>query len=273
MTEIFLNPTTNKAIAALKHNTPQALLISGPIGCGLQTVANLISDGNSHIVYPEKDEKIDLENGTIGVKLIRNLYEETRSKLNRKNIFIIKNADRMTSQAQNAFLKLLEEPNSGTYFILLSHTPTKLLPTISSRTEQLSVRPINRQQSDKLLDILHISDQTKRAQIQFLASGLPAAMTRLATDDKYFATRTATTHNAREILQTNCYQKLKIIQTYKDSRSDALLLLSDIMKIMNYSIRRSYSIDLISRLNNTLDAYQNIEQNGNIRLNLATLVL
>jgi DNA polymerase III subunit delta' len=50
-------------------------------------------------------------------------------------IGIIHDADRITVQAQNAFLKNLEEPPKGSSFILTSGNPHTLLPTVISRCQ------------------------------------------------------------------------------------------------------------------------------------------
>ena len=50
-------------------------------------------------------------------------------------IFIIKQADRMTDEAANNVLKLLEEPPERTVFILITQQPEQLLPTIISRCQ------------------------------------------------------------------------------------------------------------------------------------------
>ena len=52
---------------------------------------------------------------------------------------VIVEADRMVDQAQNAFLKTLEEPADGTLFLLLTTNPKGLLPTIQSRCQLLSI--------------------------------------------------------------------------------------------------------------------------------------
>tara|TARA_X000000368_G_scaffold45242_1_gene32507 strand:- start:62 stop:718 length:657 start_codon:yes stop_codon:yes gene_type:complete len=46
---------------------------------------------------------------------------------------IIDSADDMNLNASNALLKILEEPKKNTYFLLISHHPSILLPTIKSR--------------------------------------------------------------------------------------------------------------------------------------------
>ncbi len=52
-------------------------------------------------------------------------------------IGVIHDADRMTEEAQNAFLKTLEEPPGRSIFILSSSKPQMLLPTIRSRCQQI----------------------------------------------------------------------------------------------------------------------------------------
>ncbi len=50
---------------------------------------------------------------------------------------IIDPADEMNPQAANALLKMLEEPPHGVTFLLVSHQPSRLLPTIRSRSREL----------------------------------------------------------------------------------------------------------------------------------------
>ena len=48
-------------------------------------------------------------------------------------VYVIKDADTMNTQAQNAFLKTLEEPPAYAVFLLETENPEKLLPTVRSR--------------------------------------------------------------------------------------------------------------------------------------------
>jgi len=52
-------------------------------------------------------------------------------------MFLIQDADRIRVEAQNHFLKTLEEPPSATMFVLLTEFPRRLLPTIRSRCQQV----------------------------------------------------------------------------------------------------------------------------------------
>lgn len=54
----------------------------------------------------------------------------------RKAVVMVQ-ADRMTEEASNAFLKMLEEPSPTTIFVLVSDRPNALLPTIVSRCQKV----------------------------------------------------------------------------------------------------------------------------------------
>ncbi len=76
---------------------------------------------------------------TIGIEMVRELgylSSVTPNELDFK-MTIIENADFMTVQAQNAFLKLLEEPPSEVYFLMLCENASALLPTVRSRASTL----------------------------------------------------------------------------------------------------------------------------------------
>ncbi len=55
-----------------------------------------------------------------------------------KKVYILSHADSMNSAAQNAILKLLEEPPESAAFILIADNPAALLPTVRSRCVELS---------------------------------------------------------------------------------------------------------------------------------------
>ncbi len=59
-----------------------------------------------------------------------------------RRVVIVDSADEMNTEAANALLKSLEEPPAGTLFLLISHTPSRLLPTIRSRCRELRVSPL-----------------------------------------------------------------------------------------------------------------------------------
>jgi DNA polymerase-3 subunit delta' len=66
-------------------------------------------------------------------------------------VAIVDPADDMNTSAANALLKNLEEPPSRTLFILISHSPGALLPTIRSRCQVIKLKPLT---DDDLLSVM-----------------------------------------------------------------------------------------------------------------------
>jgi DNA polymerase III delta prime subunit len=272
---LAMNATFKKTFEALRQNPPQSLLLSGANGVGLLSIARQLAGSTIMDEIHPKDSKenSDDQNGTINVETIRELYGKTRAKYTTKQMIIIDNADRMSSGAQSAFLKLLEEPNGQIYFILTTHAPQKLLSTIRSRTQQSIVPALNPEQSTVFINSLNVSDPKKRTQLRYIADGLPAELTRLANDDAYFAKRAEIVGDARDLLQSDTYKKLLVVQKYRSSREDTLQLLESAMQMLRRSVSAKPQQQAIVQLERMLDVQQRIVSNHNISLQLAQFVL
>lgn len=272
----YYNPTTKKTIDTLSLAMPHALLLEGPDGVGLLTLARDVAWHNLGGIVQSTDAKgapDQTSKGVIRVSQIRELVEQSRSKLTEPRIYIIDEADKMNHQAQNAFLKLLEEPNEHLTFILTTHAAQALLPTVLSRVQRVLVSPINTAQSKKLVSQLGITDQKKAAQLLFLADGRPAEITRLVTDEKRFATVTARIADARTLLQGSIYERAMVTHKYASDRAAALDLLRLSQKILTHTLRRQPLTSTIHACDRLADTYDRIATNGNIRLQLMHFVL
>ena len=64
---------------------------------------------------------------------IRKIISDTNLKFSSPTVFVFTHFDKATEQAQNAFLKRLEEPQENLTFILLAENENAMLPTILSR--------------------------------------------------------------------------------------------------------------------------------------------
>ncbi len=79
---------------------------------------------------------------TIGVDAARDFCDSvylTPSELDFK-MYIFDEADRITPQAQNALLKIIEEPPRGVYMILLAENALSLLSTVRSRAQKVALQ-------------------------------------------------------------------------------------------------------------------------------------
>ena len=81
---------------------------------------------NAIILQPE-------EKSVITIDQIRNLITRLSNKQIKDTFVLIRPADLMNEAAANAFLKVLEEPNDKIHFVLVTDSPSRILPTILSR--------------------------------------------------------------------------------------------------------------------------------------------
>lgn len=89
----------------------------------------------------------------ISVNQIRKISEFLRLSASetKYRIVIIDSADNMNNAAANALLKLLEEPPVKSIFLLISHCPGRLLPTIKSRCRYLNLGALSEFYSSNIL--------------------------------------------------------------------------------------------------------------------------
>lgn len=269
MSKLLIESGTKKVLEAYGKDPAHGLLLVGDEGAGLGSLAN-------QLAHDIADHATDItliqpEGVTIPIERIRLLYEETRSIHKHPQVIIIDDADTLSHDAQNALLKLLEEPVANVYFILTSHHKEVLLPTIRSRTQLVSIKRITSAQSEKLLDELKVTDARKRAQALFLASGLPAELTRLSTDESYFAEQVVYVEDARSVIQGNLYERLKVIAGYSD-RVKALKLLAVISRLVSFSILKQKQLSAISGVDALEAASERIRANGHVRTQLMYLM-
>ncbi|WP_174801000.1 DNA polymerase III subunit delta' [Martelella limonii] len=87
-------------------------------------------------------------------------------------IVIVDAADDLNRSAANAILKILEEPPRHAMFLLISHTPGRLLPTIRSRCLPLRLRPLHEDDLVRALGALGVhAAGEEQARLAELANG------------------------------------------------------------------------------------------------------
>ncbi len=119
---------------------------------------------------------------SIRIKQIRAMQRRliTRPTLGSRRAIIIDPADDMEKSAANALLKSLEEPPAGTFFLLVTHRPARLLPTIRSRCRTLRFPVLS---DSQLAAMLHTAGLPSDPQAVAAAEGSFGAAVRFAEQD------------------------------------------------------------------------------------------
>ena len=129
------------AIASLtslieNNSIPHFLLLSGPSGCGKTTVARILKD------ILKCDDADFVERNTADFKGV-DTVREVRRHLNLLpiagpcRIHLIDEAHKLTPDAQEAFLKMLEDTPDHAYFIFATTDPEKLKKAIHTRATEI----------------------------------------------------------------------------------------------------------------------------------------
>lgn len=167
--DFYGNETLKSRLASMvaQRKLPHSFLISGPRGAGKHTLAALLCAAFEctaeqagpclHCnacrkvfagLHPDVIAVDDAEKKNIPVDLIRQTQADLYIRPNEgaRKIYLIPRAQDMQEPAQNALLKVMEEPPAYGVFILLTDNPDKLLPTIRSRCAMLSLAPLSKEE-------------------------------------------------------------------------------------------------------------------------------
>jgi len=129
------------AMGKSEEGIPHCLLFTGPSGCGKTTLARIIrkklkcSDSDFSEVNAADSRGIDMVRSIQGRVGLAPMNGDTR-------VWLIDECHQLTSDAQGAFLKLLEEPPDHVYFMLATTDPQKLRKTIRTRCTEIRVRDL-----------------------------------------------------------------------------------------------------------------------------------
>jgi DNA polymerase III gamma/tau subunit len=100
-----------------------------------------------------------------------------------KRVIIIDSADELNQNSANAILKTLEEPPANTMLILISSSPAKLLPTISSRCRKIKLDNLALHEVEQILEENGFADKDLSQALEFSAGSVSKAIEFL-TDGK-----------------------------------------------------------------------------------------
>jgi len=174
----------------LENRLSHAYLFSGPEQVGKYTVAKTMAgivqcpNGYCHECATcreiEKGYHADTieiaDNGeSIKVDEVRDLIAKLNmSSTSPRKIMLIRNAERMTTEAANAMLKTLEDPPDGVMFLMTASRVREILPTIISRVRMYVFQRLPEQKILELLQSLYpLAEVDLLEQVASYALGRP----------------------------------------------------------------------------------------------------
>ena len=243
--------------SSFKNGKPaHAYLISGPKGSGKRTLAYITAaafvcekteppcGSCAHCVKAQKGLHPDIitvkapeEKAQLPVAAIRGMCGDMYISPNEaeKKVYIIEDAEKMNTAAQNALLKNLEEPPAHCAVILVCGNTAALLPTILSRCVPLVTGPVSRDELKAFLSAKDCKENEIEKAIQISRGYIGAALEFLESgqnkDDKEFC--------------EDLLYKLSGLNEYKAATaSEALSSLKREEYIRRLALLASYSADI-----------------------------
>lgn len=211
------------------------------------------------ILYPD--------NGAIKVDMIRELSKEIYllPTISKKKVFIIDDADTMNEQAQNALLKVLEEPPEYATIILIASNKDKLLNTIKSRVVEFKFDNLKKEEME-----LIIGKEITNEAYNYSNGSVERVLA--FSDNTYYEL-------AKELSELLLEKNfLKINRKFEEIKSDKNLKanISDIIeKVMYifYGKLKNDDMSTVKFIDELAQVLQNLKKNANVDLALDILMI
>lgn len=256
---LLIHPKTSKAIDSFLANPSHALLLVGKRGMGKPTLGLHISASLLGVEVEKLDNHphfrhIKREKGKkdIPIEAIRNINKSLRLQVpgqqKIKRVILVEDANYLNTEAQNAFLKSLEEPPADTVFVLTTSSASQLLPTIVSRTQTLQVRAVP-------LSALPSQDQASVIAWQ-LSQGAPGMLQVLLTDEN--DELKLAVDQAKAFLRMNEYERLVELDGLSKDKDQLNLLLMGLGRVIQALYRAAAAKNSQRQVAKLLKAMQEV---------------
>lgn len=240
-TKLLLSPKTSKRIDDFLASPSHGLLICGPRGSGKLSVALLLARRLLGLKTPEElsrypyfyhihrgEGRQEIAIDTVR-RLIGDLQLKTPGTRGLRRAVIIENSQELSSEAQSALLKMLEETPQDTVFLLTAVNPHDLLSTIASRLQKLQVHSVSLKQA-----IAYYSAEFEASVIEStwsLSQGSAGLLDAILFDTKDHPLKKAVDEFKR-LLREDDYGRLVMLDRLAASKPELAILLDGGSRIM-----------------------------------------
>lgn len=243
-----------------------SLIITGGPLVALQQHATTFATSTDQLLHVEQHPNTTGTKTGIYIEDIRELQIATRSQRQHgRTLVVISDAATMTTQAQNALLKILEEPRPGLQLILCTPTPDLLLATVRSRCQIVTIHALPNTP-------IELPAETG-ARIRFMSDGDEAEIKKLAKNSKYYESRLVLFEQAKKFIGSTPYERAALVSRVATKRPDALEFIDACLVIYRTLIKTRYSDTLRDEANTLIETYDAIKANANAKLQLLNFVV
>jgi len=286
--ELVLHDHTKQQVAQFIAGPAHAVLLVGSNGIGKMRLAESMAAAILQIDTPLGQypyfSVVRAEKDSISIDAIRKLQKflqlRTLGSENRvyRRAVIIEHAEQLTTEAQNAYLKLLEEPPADTIMLLTADNQRALLPTIISRLQTIAVYAPGESALKEYFAGMG-KDETAINQAYFLSGGLPGLMHALLEGDQSHPLLEGVAQ-AKEILQKQTFERLAMVEALSKQRESSRFVIEALQHIAQTGLEQSAKRGDTAKLQRwhhvlsvAADADTALRQNANTKLTLSNLML
>lgn len=174
---------------------------------------------------------IEPQGSSLKIDQIRELVQRVYLKayLGPGRVYLLTDVDKMTIEAANSFLKVLEEPPENTLFLLVSAQPYNLLPTVISRCQVLQFYPLTEGNLTEIVLSRGAAGADKAVLAAVLARGIPAKALEYAESNDLTALRGSVHKLAARLLEGNplsAFETAETLDKQKEGLAETLDLLA-----------------------------------------------
>ena len=211
-----------------KGKVNHAYMFEGIEGIGKETFAKELAKillETPHLENAPDCIRIKPDGNSIKIAQIRNLQSDIIIKPHKKyKIYIIDKSERMTTEAQNALLKTLEEPPEYAIIILVANNKESLLPTIRSRCEIIKFTPIPFIEVKNHLINQGVEPNRANLLSSFSRGSMKKAL-ELASSNEFYEMKENVQEYIETILSKNMVKILDIPSEMEQYKSDSITVL------------------------------------------------
>ena len=253
----LLSSPSNKRLTEIAASKPQTTLVVGSEAGNEENTAIYLA----HQIIGNELVQVETAPAIEGVRAIQT---QARSSSQEAQAVVIVNVDSMSLEAQNALLKLLEEPTENVFYVLAAKSATSVLGTIQSRSTVLTLSAPSL--ADATTHYKEHADEQVAAAMMASGGNVPFMEAYLQGENEYMAV-------AKEIIKQDAYSRVATASQYMSDREKSRELVLSMQNIFRFLATKPNTRTMaLKGARNCSQTIEQLDANGNTKLLLGKLL-